>query len=303
VSWLDLLDRKIVIEMIGNCRITYQDLADKVGLTANAVKKRVSRLVDSEVLIFDVALSYANSDANPILIMVQTDESRTRDEFTQLFCEQSGTFVVTPLLNNGYVLLADAKGVKGLSETITQIRLISGIQILESHILLTNRGNKTKFKKAHLRVLRCLLEDARMPFNEISSRCGLTTRRVSRYINELMENQGISFMARWNPNMGRNDTFFIKIEWNPQKTDIRDLIEWLMTDFSDTFWLPYISASEPVVFALFIVEHMRYAEDIGNRIRADSRVANATTLIPYPSRLMPRPRHVWLEEMLTEAGF
>jgi DNA-binding Lrp family transcriptional regulator len=44
---LDRIDRTILSELCNNCRITYESLAKKTKLSANAVKNRVHHLIES----------------------------------------------------------------------------------------------------------------------------------------------------------------------------------------------------------------------------------------------------------------
>ena len=47
---VDLVDKQLLIELGGNCRLSYQTLARYLGLTVNAVKKRINKLVDTGVI-------------------------------------------------------------------------------------------------------------------------------------------------------------------------------------------------------------------------------------------------------------
>ncbi|MHA2134716.1 MAG: Lrp/AsnC family transcriptional regulator [Candidatus Thorarchaeota archaeon] len=44
---MDRIDRTILSELCNNCRITYESLAKKTKLSANAVKNRVHHLIES----------------------------------------------------------------------------------------------------------------------------------------------------------------------------------------------------------------------------------------------------------------
>ena len=48
---LDLLDKQIILALNVNCRTSYQALAHELGLSVNAVKKRINKLIETGVIL------------------------------------------------------------------------------------------------------------------------------------------------------------------------------------------------------------------------------------------------------------
>ena len=79
---LDLIDKKIMIEISTNCRISYQSLAKKTGLSSNAVRNRVDGLLSSGTISrFAISLSAAMINAEHFIALVITDGTEDIDEF------------------------------------------------------------------------------------------------------------------------------------------------------------------------------------------------------------------------------
>ncbi|MHA2066081.1 MAG: Lrp/AsnC family transcriptional regulator [Candidatus Thorarchaeota archaeon] len=62
---LDAIDRSIILNMSKNCRITFRTLAEKNGVSSNAIRKRVEKLLDTGVIqrfLVQLSRAMANSD-------------------------------------------------------------------------------------------------------------------------------------------------------------------------------------------------------------------------------------------------
>lgn len=71
---LDSVDIGILRALGENCRVSYQEMSRTLGMTANAVKKRVNKLIDSGTIHnFVVYLSLAMADVEVYLAIVNTE--------------------------------------------------------------------------------------------------------------------------------------------------------------------------------------------------------------------------------------
>jgi hypothetical protein len=109
-------------------------------------------------------------------------------------------------------------------------------------------------------------------------------------------------MSRWNPNLGDSIAICSEITWASEFSDINESTEWLYSTFEKKLWYSYISASQPVFFSIFVLNHVREMEDIDMELESSPRVEHADTHFMYPFRLFPRPRHMWLEELIRNRG-
>jgi DNA-binding Lrp family transcriptional regulator len=289
--------------MIQNCRITYRDLAENLNLTANAVKKRVTKLVDAGVLIFDVVPSYAQVDADPVLVMVKTDNTMTSDALLDELGEHELIFVVNPLPDGQLFYFADCRDSLELVDLLSFTRTRESVTETIAYSLITQRGKKGTYTNDQLRVLRVVLDDPRMSVSTIAQECGISARRVRRAINEMIENETASFMSRWNPNLGDSIAVCSEIRWKAGYSEMIDADSWLRETFPNTYWFSYIVANEPIFFAMFLLEHVREMEDIDKKLEESKRTEYANIHFVFPSRLYPRPRKIWLEELLDSKGF
>ncbi|MHA2352994.1 MAG: winged helix-turn-helix transcriptional regulator, partial [Candidatus Thorarchaeota archaeon] len=212
---MDSIDKRILLALDENCRMSYQALAEKLGLTATAIKKRMDRLIETRVIEeFSIILKPAMMESDYLIALVFTDGSENEEEFIEqigshLMVVQVGQLATG--IGRLYFLHCEYVGAEGLQNLGTFLRTLDSVTSIELHTTMTQRGEKFDIKKMHLRVLKHLLEDARMQVSEISEHSGLTSRRVSRAIQEMHDSNAFWFATRWNLSFGKNTEFYLKI--------------------------------------------------------------------------------------------
>jgi DNA-binding Lrp family transcriptional regulator len=317
VKGLDPFDKKILWELHHNCRISYQNLSRKLGISANAVKKRVKKLSDIGVIdSFTVILSPAMIGAEVLYAFVYTDGSENEKEFITTIGNNPLVFNVgfaVSGVGRVYNVYAQYTSSQDLSEIGRFLRQLHGVTQVEVHPLLPTADTKTKhippsgeisaineFSKLHLRVLSVLVDDARIPISEIAARTNLTARRVRKIIQELLESGAVMFSVRWNLSAGGYDQFIIRIELDEKTINSLNLAVWLEEQFPREFWVVYHSASAPIVFATFVVLNLQEAEQISRRIKQTPFVKSTTLLVRFSETKFPWLGEIKLKELLKQ---
>jgi DNA-binding Lrp family transcriptional regulator len=306
VDDLDLIDKSILLALDSNCRLSYQSIAESLGMTSNAVRKRLERLITSGVIEeFSLVLKPAMMESEYLIALVQTDGSENEDAFIQLLGSNLNIIQVGQLatgVGRLYFVHAEYIDSKGLHDIGLFLRTIASVTNIELHTTLTNRGRKFEIKKLHFRVLKCLVDDPRMQVTEISERTGLTSRRVSRAIQELLDSDAFWFATRWNLSLGGNAEFYLKIGYDGQ-VGTKELAEdCLRKEFPLEYWYSYFSATKPVFFAKFVTGHFRDAESISKTVKNYAFSNSVDVLISYPVRKFPRFGHTKLKQLISESG-
>jgi len=236
---LDSIDKRILLALDENCRLSYQALAEKLGLTATAIKKRMDRLIETGVIEeFSIILKPAMMESDYLIALVFTDGSEDEEEFIEhigshLMVVQVGQLATG--VGRLYFIHCEYVGAEGLQNLGTFLRTLDSVSSIELHTTMTQRGEKFDIKKMHLRVLKQLLEDARMQVSEISERSGLTSRRVSRAIQEMHDSNAFWFAARWNLSLGKNTEFYLKVGYDEQASRMDEIDEWLRDRFPNEY--------------------------------------------------------------------
>jgi DNA-binding Lrp family transcriptional regulator len=315
---MDAINRKLLWELHDNCRASYQALSKVLGISANAVKKRVAKLLESGVIYsYTITFSLDMLNSEVLYGLIHTDGEELAQDFIQQVGANPMIHVVgsiTSLTGGAYIISAQYIGSQGLAELGQYIRTLDHVTDVELFPLLIPKDHadsqtvisqspptEREFTKTELKVLQCLIEDVRMSISDLANHTGLTARRVGRTIQQLM-NRGVMFSIRWNLSAGGLDVVIIRIRVDEQQKTLSEVAEWLPAEYPEAFWLPYISADEPLVFAIFVVQNMQTAEKIARTIKDAPFVQSIAVSVQFSETKFPWLGEIKLREMIQNAG-
>ncbi len=303
---LDPINKRLILELDTNCRATFQELALKLGMTANAVRKRVTKLVEQGVIEeFVVIMRPAMTGAELLLILLYTDGLEDEEALIKEMGNHPGvvqTGLIASIKGRTYLVLAEYIGATGLMDLRKFLCGLESVQDVEMHTLLRQQGSKIELTKLHLRVLRQLLDDARMSITDIASNAGLSAKRVRRALVHITDSGAFWLAARWNLSAGEDAEFYVRIEIDEQKADRESVDDYLRSNFPNEYWLSFHSAIEPTIFAKFVTEHFRESDDISRAIKQAPFVKSTSVLICFPVHKFTRLSQLMLQEKLVEEG-
>jgi len=296
---LDQIDKMIIQELRNNCRISFENLARECGISANAVKRRVNKLVEVGIIEkFVINLSLEMMNGQYLIGSIKTDGDEDENEFVNLVGKYS---MVTHSFYDslGYcVLFAEVPGAKGFSELGSYLRSLKHTKEVSLHPLPRDRGGIIDLTPTHLKVLQILRDNPRIAISTLAKKTGLTARKARKAVNQLIDSQAIRFTFHLKLNAGGATMFVIRLTWDEKQTNETKIINWFKSNYDQEFWYHYTSAAEPVIWAILVVDHMRETEPILRNLKLVSSV-NATNMVfPYPEKRFKGLGNVMLDELL-----
>ena len=299
---MDGLDKDILLNLSDNCRVTYQEMAQKYNVSSNAIKKRVQKLQSLGVIEgYYVELSYAMVDGEACMIVVTTDG--TEDEnFINTIGSNPLVGTIGKLAGSIYNIIGLYQGSASLSNLGSFIRGQPSVRDVEIHPLMFNVGSKIEFSSIDKKVLRQLIIDPRMPISEIAKKSGLTSRTVKKTIDDLANFGAVNFGYYMNPSAGTGLVAMFRIHWDEKKSNLGEILGYLSQTFPEEYFVPLITATNPLIFAVFLTANAKRVQEINSIMRQKPEI---TTLIAYmgePARLFPDIKKIRLKEIVSEAG-
>jgi len=302
VLFLDLIDKGILSDLTRNCRATYQEMAGKYGISANAIRKRIQKLEDSGVICeYGIALSPAMFDADYAFGVLYTDGSHDEQEFVERIGRNRFVSAASSYTGGIYLLIAEFRSMDELHQVSSFLRSLESVDEVELHTLVIDKGNRVKLGQLALRVLNQLNSDPKMPIVEVAEKTGLTARRVRRIINELIEGKGVRLRALLELGVADSIPFIARIVWNESKTTHDEFLSWLNQSFQLPLWEVFISASESTFFCLFTAGNLTETEDITRSIRSHEHVKSIRVYVSIYHKHFPALGQSRLLEMIGNA--
>ncbi len=298
---LDQLDKMIVMDLLQNCRQSYQAIARKHKVTMNAIKKRIQKLLDSGVIEFCVEPNVGMIDGDWALAFISTSGKEDQSEFITNLGQNRLINEVGTVSGSGYIVLAVYRGLEELAEFKKFLRNQEYVQNIELHQLLMTRGSKIELSQQEVRILHCIVNEPRMRLSSIADCTGFSAKTVRRVLNILIDGDSIWFGARLRLNAGDSVTFLARIEWDETQTELSEVLGWLSTNFPE-YWVPMISATEPILFAAFLVDSVKNITPLIEKVRSPKFVKSAISIMGSESYSFPDVRRYWLEDKFSEHG-
>lgn len=321
---LDEIDKGILLALDTNCRMSYETLARRFGISANAIKKRVAKLIECGVIEqFGVWLSLAMLGADHLLGLIYLSDIEDEEGFIETLGTNPMIHYAGFLSDGTCHFFAQFIGAQGLSDLGKFLRGLDGVTSIELHPLLSQKGKRMQLTSLQLRVLQSLFDDARLSIAQIAKRTDLTARRVRKVLEELRGDKGsirpyivsypylqelradqeaVHFRIKWNLNAEKDTSYMARINYDERQSTPYEIVEWLREKYSYEYWYSFASALEPTMFSVFVVNHLRQAEGIARQLKGLPTIKQVKTLVLYPQRNFEGLREIRLKELFTQAG-
>ncbi len=303
---MDLIDKEILMELDSDCRVSYQTLADKIGISSNSIRRRIENLMETGTIErLYVKLRLEMLDADMLLSIIQTDGFEDSNTFISNLSKSSLIEQVSAIAcgNGGlYVVYAIYRGSRGLASLSSFLRRQKHVRDVEMHTLLVERGKRVELNNIHLKVLSCLLESPRIPMVEIRKKIHMSIKKIRKTIEFLQSSGAIHFGTQLF--LGANGVieYLVKIVLDEKRVSNCEVIDWLNQTFATELWAIHISATEPVIFARFVVDNMHHAEELLRKIRVQKFIKFATGFVHYSSTEVSLLGESEISQMIEAAG-
>jgi len=302
VRKVDAIDKGILRDLEHNCRITYEELSRKHGISANAIRKRITRLEETNVIsAYVVSLSTAMIGSEFVFAILSTDGSRDEVEFVDKIGVNPWIIAASSYTDGTYLLIGEYTSTDELMAIATHLRSLDSVVDVELHTILQSKQGTTSLGNLHLRVIKCLLDDARMPIVEIANNTGLTARRVRRVLEEIEESNSVFASILLELGAASSIPFVIWFNYDQQKISPRELETWLEENYDMPLWQVFLSVAEPVAGGLFAVDTLTELDEIVRSIRGNDFIKTAKVSISTYHAYFDGPRARKLRDMIETA--
>jgi DNA-binding Lrp family transcriptional regulator len=194
---LDKVDIDILRMLIRDSRSSYRQIALSIGLSTNAVKTRILRLVSSGVIRqFFTSVNVAAFGYSKLCYLFIRNSKNVEETLSRI--KLLGQLVLEVEGIGGISLFAIAvnedneQKIELLTEALKPA-LIQNIFVGQSSPL------KLKLKKTDFRILKCLLADTRMEVSEIARRISVSSKTAGDRLTKLKDNRIVIFNVATDP--------------------------------------------------------------------------------------------------------
>ncbi|MHA1962199.1 MAG: winged helix-turn-helix transcriptional regulator [Candidatus Thorarchaeota archaeon] len=309
---MDLIDRGIIAEIIGNCRISYRKLGKLLGLSAASVQRRVTKLKKSGIVSRPyVCLSHAMLDVDWCFAEMETDATESDEAlFPQLGANPAVISIarLDPHKIYAAAFVSGSIGLYNMGRFLRGFQSVQNVEIQYMHPVSLSplpphekhiyRGKTMKLAERHLTVLRNLIHDARMPASDIAQRTTYSSRRVQQIIRELQESGGFYFTHFLKFSAAGIVPFWINIYFDETTISPRELVEWVGETIPSEYWNAFLFSNQPRIMHFCTAKNIRRVAEITSLMKDSSSVERVESYVVQPQHHFVGPAYIRLAEML-----
>ena len=317
---MDEIDMTIIMYLLGNSRIPYQEIADRLNMSVNSIHKRVKNLVNLEII--KKFITKINLHCNNVLIYGSSKTKNIDATFRKLGNNEN-IYNVTQASNNFFILHAHITTLQDLDPLVSFVRQTGEIDDptigLDSmrdptegkdlfyweRVTKNDIDDQEKFSNSRLiyAIINSIKENSRKKISEIANEVGSSTKTVRRRLNQLNEKNYLHYSIGFYPDKSGDITSYFILNLNPNtKMGKEQLIEKLRRQFGQKILFPWIFSNLPNEMLICIWTHsMQELQEIEKFVSQMSNIIDSVkVIIGYKGENFYSLRDKFLDEKIKE---
>ncbi|MFX1364783.1 MAG: Lrp/AsnC family transcriptional regulator [Promethearchaeota archaeon] len=207
---MDEIDLKTILLLMNNSRLTYREISDHLGLSVNAVYKRVQSLIDLRVIEkFTARLKPYAINAIYVFIFGQSNAQDMDKVISELGKHENTWQIIFSSRNYMYIgsMLENIHQLEHYSSFVSQITkiqspkigLLSGVFYSVPIPYIVPQSRSMNYDNLDLEIIQSLHNDSRKSISEIAEDVNSTPNTVRRRLTRLIEEGIIELSINFNP--------------------------------------------------------------------------------------------------------
>ena len=280
---MDRTDKAIIYELLSNCRISYDDLGQKVGLSSSTVWRRVTELEEKGVIErYILTLDPRIIRSEFINAIITLDKIHSEESIFDAITRNESIIAATAILNRLCMVSYEAESSSEEQQTAKYLQSIPGVLSVETYRIQgvptesnPDGGTVTiDFTNEEKEVLRHMMDEPRISINEIVERTGKSYRRIKKILDDIIDARKVRFGLQWNPNAKGNEMFILKMDL-ASEVPFENIDTWLEKDFPDNYWWSFPVSATRCMFSNFVFDRIDQALDSKRRVQRNEMVNSA----------------------------
>jgi DNA-binding Lrp family transcriptional regulator len=264
---MDRTDVTICLFLMMNSRAPYHELASKLGLSINAVHKRIGVLTNSGIIrAFTAHQSLVSLGAVTVWTYGRSEAARPGEVHLNLKTDDRTYWVANS--GGGYVYVGGyLKSLSELDEYVAFVKKTAGLTDPTVGIMpmTTNRFPNERLRPLDLQILGALSKDSRKPVSEVAMEVNASAKTVHRRLEWMVEKGLVDFSIDWYPDASNDIVSLCHVEI--KGADRQKAVEILRQKFSRNILVEVLFSNFPNLIVLFLwTNSMKQMEDLRENI-------------------------------------
>ena len=288
---LDKIDVILSLMLLQNSRAPYRNLADSLGLSVNALHKRIQNLTDEKIIRgFTASLSQSYLNVLSVLISGNSEQGLSEESKEGLKNDRQ-TYWIGLASGNEYYIGGYLQNIKDLDAYVAHVQSMTEISNPDVGIIAFDSGigisNEERFPltKLDYRIIDSLSQDSRKAITVVADELNVSTKTIRRRLDKMIENGVLDFSIRWYPEMS-NDIISLFQVSIASGFDRYEIGQQLLQRYSPNVLFFWSFSNLPNRLLLWSwTDTMRSLRDLQLSIEKETGIQNTSTNIIYSGEI------------------
>jgi DNA-binding Lrp family transcriptional regulator len=261
-----------------NSRTPYHELAAKLGLSINAVHKRIKAMMDSGIIrTFTARPSLTSIEAISVWVFGRSETPHPSEVHLGLKTNDSTYWVANS--GGGYVYVGGyLRSLSELEPYVAFVKREGGITDPTVGIVPypTNRFPEDKLSELDYQILASLHKDSRKPVSDVASEVNASAKTVHRRLERMIEKSLVDLSIDWYPDAS-NDIVALCHATVDRRADRAKVLAALEQRYPQNIMIHVLFSNIPNQFILFLwTNSMKQMDGLREEISNAEGVASST---------------------------
>lgn len=271
---MDRTDITLCLFLLANSRTPYHELAARLGLSINAVHKRIGAMVNQGIIrAFTTHPSLLSVRAVSVWVYGRSEAAHPGDAHIRLKADNRTYWVANS--GGGYLYVGGyLKDVSELDGFVDFVRREGELSEPTVGILPTAGSHPDSLRPLDYQIMASLRRDSRKPATEVASEVKTSVKTVHRRLEWMAEKGLVEFSLDWYPDASNDIVALCHVDVR-RGADRRRVLDALKKRFSDNILVEVMFSNLPNALVLFMwTNSMRQMEDLRKNVEAAEGVGS-----------------------------
>ncbi|GIU72793.1 MAG: hypothetical protein KatS3mg003_2272 [Candidatus Nitrosocaldaceae archaeon] len=264
---MDKIDVDIIRLLLNDSRVSYNQIADRLGVSINTVRSRIDKMLKQGLIKYHTIVNLDKFGYTLIYILIRYDNL---DKLIEKLSVIGKVIMIVQCLGDTFMI---GLAIKDKDNPLELVKAF--IEPYNASILFFKEPTNIRLSKNGLRIIKYLLNNPRVKSKDIADALDISTKTVKRVIDYLLKNGIIGFSIIMNPSRLEKYTNFgliIKINDNTAIKRIYDMLE-------EHFLLSPLIYNNVIITVLY-GESMQIIDEYYRKVKQIEGVNSVDLVIP-----------------------
>ena len=294
---MDETDLILCRMLLTNSRTPYRVLADQLGISVNAVHKRIQSMIESNIIRgFSAKPSIRALGLLRVFIHGYSKARPITDKINELHTRSEDIYWVAVCGGDYLYIGAYVRGLTKLNDIVTLVSDV--LKIEDAQFGIIDHGydpyseKKENLEPLDWEIIYQLKDDSRLPISEVANSVGVSARTARRRLDRMLKNQLIELSILWYPDSENDIISVFSVRSSQNKLNLFEFIKDYNPRIISCFGYHNIPKEYLVLSWSKTTSDMR---ELYYRFEKDARFSSVNSNIIYIGEIFPTWRDILVE--------